>query len=154
MKKSRLVLIHVLLTLAIIWLGNETATAQNVLNQKKSEQKSDFPKKNEIEEKIFDVVEQPPKFPGGNKALMDYLSKNVKYPKVAEQLAIQGRVIMAFVVEEDGTITNVKVVRGVHPSLDKEAIRVVEAMPKWIPGKQNGQYVRVKYNYPVTFKLP
>ena len=142
------------MTLAIIWFGNETATAQNVIVQKETEQKSDLPQKNEREEKIFDVVEQPPHFPGGSQAMMDYLSKNVKYPKVAEQLAIQGRVIMAFVVEEDGSITNVKVVRGVHPSLDKEAIRVVEAMPKWIPGKQNGQYVRVKYNLPVTFKLP
>ncbi len=154
MKKTRLVLIHGLMTLAIIWFGNETATAQNVVNQKESEQKSAFPKKNEIEEKIFDVVEQPPKFPGGNLALLDYLSNNVQYPRDAEEEGKQGRVVVAFVVEKDGTITNVKVVRSVYPSLDNEAVRIVAAMPKWIPAKQNGEYVRVKYNLPVTFKLP
>ena len=117
----------------------------------KPEPKVDVQK--EVEQKIFDVVEQPPSFPGGNAALMSWLSSNIHYPPVAEENNIQGRVVMSFVVEPDGSVSNVQVVRGVDPSLDKEATRVVKAMPKWVPGKQNGQAVRVKYNLPVTFKL-
>ena len=105
------------------------------------------------ETKIFEVVEQMPSFPGGDAALMQFLSKNIKYPVVAEENGIQGRVIATFVVERDGSITDVKVVKSVDPSLDKEAIRVLKSMPKWIPGKQNGQAVRVKYTVPVTFRL-
>ena len=104
-------------------------------------------------EKVFDVVEQMPSFPGGPSALMEWLSNNVKYPVVAQENGVQGRVVVSFVVESDGSITDVKVVRGVDPSLDKEASRVVRAMPRWIPGKQNGSAVRVKYNVPVAFRL-
>ena len=104
-------------------------------------------------EKVFDVVEQMPSFPGGPSALMEWLSNNVKYPIVAQENGVQGRVVVSFVVERDGSITDVKVVRGVDPSLDKEASRVVRAMPRWIPGKQNGSAVRVKYNVPVAFRL-
>lgn len=104
-------------------------------------------------EKVFDVVEQMPSFPGGPQALMEWLSNNVKYPVVAQENGVQGRVVVSFVVERDGSITDVKVVRSVDPSLDKEATRVVKAMPHWIPGKQNGQAVRVKYNVPVAFRL-
>ena len=104
-------------------------------------------------EKVFDVVEQMPSFPGGPSALMEWLSNNVKYPVVAQENGVQGRVVVSFVVERDGSITDVKVVRGVDPSLDKEASRVVKAMPRWIPGKQNGSAVRVKYNVPVAFRL-
>ena len=104
-------------------------------------------------EKVFDVVEQMPSFPGGPSALMEWLSNNVKYPLVAQENGVQGRVVVSFVVERDGSITDVKVVRGVDPSLDKEASRVVRAMPRWIPGKQNGSAVRVKYNVPVAFRL-
>ena len=109
--------------------------------------------KQEVAQKVWDVVEQQPSFPGGNAALMSWLSSNIHYPPVAEENGIQGRVVVSFVVEPDGSISNVQVVRGVDPSLDKEASRVTKAMPKWIPGKQNGQAVRVKYNLPVTFKL-
>ena len=105
------------------------------------------------ETKIFEVVEQMPSFPGGDAALMQFLSKNIKYPVVAEENGIQGRVIATFVVERDGSISDVKVVKSVDPSLDKEAIRVLKSMPKWIPGKQNGSAVRVKYTVPVTFRL-
>ena len=94
-----------------------------------------------------------PSFPGGMGALMQYLSSHIKYPVVAEENGIQGRVVCTFVVERDGSITDVKVVRGVDSSLDKEAVRVVKSMPRWIPGKQNGSAVRVKYTLPVTFKL-
>lgn len=104
-------------------------------------------------EKVFEVVEQMPSFPGGDKALLEYLSNNIKYPVVAQENGVQGRVTVSFVVEKDGSITDVKVVRSVDPSLDKEAARVVKSMPRWIPGKQNGSAVRVKYNVPVSFKL-
>ena len=109
--------------------------------------------KPEVENKVFDVVEQMPSFPGGPSALMKYLSENVKYPVVAQENGVQGRVVVSFVVEKDGHITDVKVVRSVDPTLDKEAARVVKSMPSWIPGKQNGSAVRVKYNVPVSFKL-
>ena len=110
-------------------------------------------KPKEEETKVFDVVEQMPSFPGGPQALMEYLSKNIKYPVIAEENGVQGRVVVTFVVERDGSITDVKVVKSVDPSLDKEAQRVVKAMPHWIPGKQNGAAVRVKYTVPVTFRL-
>jgi protein TonB len=103
--------------------------------------------------KVFDVVEQMPSYPGGQSALMQYLSSNIKYPVVAAENGVQGRVIVQFVVEKDGSVTDVKAVKKVDPSLDKEAERVVSSMPKWIPGKQNGSPVRVKYTVPVTFKL-
>ena len=102
---------------------------------------------------VFEVVEQMPSFPGGEKALMEFLSKNTKYPSVAEENGIQGRVVCTFVVETNGSITDVKVVRAVDPALDREAVRVIKSMPKWIPGKQNGKAVRVKYTVPVNFKL-
>ncbi|MBM6991805.1 MAG: energy transducer TonB [Prevotella sp.] len=111
------------------------------------------PDKPEVENKVFDVVEQMPSFPGGNSALMQYLSNNIKYPVVAQENGVQGRVVVSFVVERDGSITDVRVVRSVDPSLDREATRVVKAMPNWIPGKQNGSAVRVKYNVPVSFRL-
>ena len=106
-----------------------------------------------VEEKVFDVVEQMPQFPGGDAALFEYLSTHIKYPTIAKENGVQGRVIVTFVVERDGSITDVKVVKSVDPSLDKEASRVVAGMPKWIPGKQNGSAVRVKYTVPVTFRL-
>ena len=109
--------------------------------------------KPEVENKVFDVVEQMPSFPGGPSALMQYLSSNIKYPVVAQENGVQGRVVVSFVVERDGSITDVQVTRSVDPSLDREAQRVVRNMPRWIPGKQNGQAVRVKYNVPVAFRL-
>ena len=104
-------------------------------------------------EKTFEVVEQMPAFPGGDAALMKYLSENIKYPKAAEKAGEQGRVVVNFIVEKDGAISNVNVVRSVTPTLDAEAVRVIKAMPKWVPGKQDGQSVRVKYNVPVSFRL-
>lgn len=105
------------------------------------------------EETIFQVVEQMPEFPGGMSALMQYLGKNIKYPTIAQENGVQGRVIVQFVVNRDGTIVDPVVVRSVDPYLDKEAIRVIKAMPKWKPGQQRGKAVRVKYTVPVTFKL-
>ncbi|MBB3185896.1 energy transducer TonB [Microbacter margulisiae] len=100
---------------------------------------------------IFMIVEQMPQFPNGD--INAYLSSHIKYPVVAQENGIQGRVIVQFVVNQDGSIVDVTVVRGVDPSLDKEAVRVIEGMPKWIPGKQGGKPVRVKFTLPVNFKL-
>lgn len=109
--------------------------------------------KPEVATKVFDVVEEMPSFPGGQGALIQYLSSNIKYPVVAQENGVQGRVIVSFVVERDGSISDVKVARSVDPSLDREAQRVVKSMPRWSPGKQNGSTVRVKYTVPVVFRL-
>ena len=112
------------------------------------------PQEEEEEEVIFVVVESMPEFPGGQQALFKYLSENVEYPVIAQENGIQGRVICQFVVNKDGSIVDVEVVRsGGDPSLDKEAVRVIKSMPKWKPGKQRGKAVRVKYTVPVNFKL-
>ena len=112
------------------------------------------PPKHVVEEtKIFTVVEQMPMYPGGDAALMGYLRDNIKYPTVAAENGVQGRVVVGFVVERDGSITDVNILRGVDPSLDREAMRVVKSMPRWNPGKQNGSAVRVKYQVAVSFRL-
>lgn len=111
------------------------------------------PKVEEVTEEIFVVVEENPEFPGGMSALMKFLGDNIKYPVIAQENGIQGRVITTFVVERDGSITDAQIVRGVDPSLDKEAIRVIQTMPKWKPGKQRGSTVRVRYTLPVVFRL-
>jgi protein TonB len=100
---------------------------------------------------INDREEVMPEFPGGPQALMDYLKANVIFPKVAEDDGIQGRVVVSYVIDIDGSITDVQVVQSVHPALDKEAMRVVRNMPKWIPGKHNGKAVQVKYSLPINF---
>ena len=110
-------------------------------------------KPKEEETKVFDVVEQMPEFPGGQAALLKWIGDNIQYPTIAEENGIQGRVVCTFVVERDGSVTDVQVARSIDPSLDKEAIRVLKKMPRWNPGKQNGSAVRVKYTVPVTFKL-
>lgn len=109
--------------------------------------------KPEVSNKVFEVVEEMPHFPGGAAALQAFLSSNTKYPVVAQENGVQGRVTVSFVVERDGSITDVRVVRSVDPSLDREASRVVRSMPRWSPGKQNGSAVRVKYTVPVVFRL-
>lgn len=111
------------------------------------------PKQEEVTEEIFVVVENQPEFPGGNTAMMKFLSDNIKYPVIAQENGIQGRVICNFVVERDGSITDVQVVRGVDPTLDREAVRVIQQMPRWKPGKQRGQAVRVRFTLPVVFRL-
>ena len=115
-----------------------------------SAQKTVVAQKNQ---KVFDVVEQMPEYPGGIQALFEYLSQNVKYPADAENQKVEGRVIATFIVETDGSINNVEVVKPVFPSLDAEAIRVLSGMPKWTPGKQSGKEVRVKYTVPINFNL-
>ena len=103
---------------------------------------------------IFQVVETEPEFPGGMAELMKYLEKNLRYPQICKEQGVQGRVIVQFVVNTDSTITDVNVIKPVNPHLDEEAVRVVKAMPKWNPGKQRGEPVRVRFFLPVTFRLP
>lgn len=103
------------------------------------------------DDRVFAVVEQMPSFPGGQSAMMQYLATNMKCPKTVEENGIQGRVIVGFIVEKDGTITDVHTVRGVESALDKEAERIIKAMPKWTPGKQKGKPVRVSYFVPISF---
>jgi len=105
------------------------------------------------EQQIFQVVEEMPEFPGGMAECMKFLSKNIKYPPISAENGIQGRVIVQFVVNQDGSIVDPVVVRGVDSHLDKEALRVIQMMPKWKPGKQRGKAVRVKYTVPVMFRL-
>ncbi len=107
----------------------------------------------EKEEEIFQVVEKQPEFPGGMAELMKYLQKNIKYPTVCQEQGIQGRVIVQFVVNSDGSIVDPQVAKAVNPYLDKEALRVVRTMPKWSPGEQRGKKVRVRFTLPVTFRL-
>ena len=106
-----------------------------------------------VEEEIFEVVEEMPEFPGGPAEMMKYLNNNIRYPTIAQENGIEGRVIVQFVVNSDGTIVDANVVRSVDPFLDKEALRVINSMPKWKPGKQRGKSVRVKYTLPVMFRL-
>lgn len=137
-------------------IGFENVQGNDEVNGEVLKAKDDIkppePPKHE-ENKIFTVVEQMPMYPGGDAALMQYLSSNIHYPAVAAENGVQGRVVVGFVVERDGSITDVNVMRSVDPSLDREAVRVVKNMPRWTPGKQNGSAVRVKYQVPVTFRL-
>lgn len=117
--------------------------------------KSNNAQTNVKETKVYDVVETMPTFPGGMGAVMKYLSENIQYPYPVphENYGIDGRVICSFIVEPDGTLSNVKVSRSVDPLLDKEAVRVISSMPKWKPGRHEGKNVRVKYTLPVAFKV-
>lgn len=145
----------------------EDNTARGVVNQEGSDNADKFKAVHEQvvvkepepekakpkEEEIFVAVEQQAEFPGGQGALRKFLSNNIRYPESAQQNDIQGRVIVKFVVEKDGSIGNVTVVKGVDRDLDREAIRVVKKMPRWQPGKNNGVAVRSYFNLPVTFRL-
>ena len=126
-------------------MQNNTENAKDVSNEGSV--------KNASSENVYDVVEVMPSFPGGQEALMSYLSNNTEYPIEAQKRGVEGRVVVSFVIEEDGSISQAKVVRSVDSLLDHEAQRVVKSMPKWKPGKQNGKYVRVKYTVPIVFRL-
>lgn len=104
-------------------------------------------------QKVFDTVEQMPEYPGDMQAMIEFLQANMKYPEDAAKQKVEGRVMVQFVVETDGSISDVHVAKQVFPSLDAEAIRVVQAMPKWTPGKEKGKVVRVKYNLPIVFRM-
>lgn len=136
MKTRKNVSLKVALMMLVLLFSFMTSTAQT--------------KKNNM---VFDVVEVMPQFPGGQIAMLKYIMENIKYPKQIMEEGIQGRVTVSFIVEKDGRVSNVRLLRSVQPSLDKEAIRVVKSMPKWTPGKHNGKPVRVRFNLPVMFKL-
>ncbi|MBL7952466.1 MAG: energy transducer TonB [Flavobacteriales bacterium] len=102
---------------------------------------------------VFTMVEEMPEFPGGQQALMKYMSSHLQYPEIAKEDGIQGKVFLSFVVQEDGSLRDVRVIRGVHPSLDREAMRVAKSMPLWKPGKNMGKVCCVQYNLPVNFVL-
>ena len=136
MKTRKNVSLKVALMMLVLLFSFMTSTAQT--------------KKNDI---VFDVVEVMPQFPGGQIAMLKYIMENMKYPEQAMKEGIQGRVAVRFIVEKDGSISDVKPILSVHPLLNKEAVRVVKSMPKWTPGKQNGKPVRVRFNLPVMFKL-
>ncbi len=123
--------------------------ASNVSAKKSITNEESMPK----QEMIYDVVEVMPSYPGGTTKLMEFLNNNVMYPKIAQKKGIQGRVVVKFIVEKNGMVTNVETLRQVNPELDNEAIRVVKSMPKWTPGMHNGKAVRVKYCLPISFRL-
>lgn len=136
MKTRKNVSLKVALMMLVLLFSFMTSTAQT--------------KKNNM---VFDIVEVMPQYPGGQIAMMKYIMENMKYPKQAMKEGIQGRVAVRFIVEKDGSISDVKPILSVHPLLNKEAVRVVKSMPKWTPGKQNGKPVRVRFNLPIMFKL-
>ena len=136
MKTRKNVSLKVALMMLVLLFSFMTSTAQT--------------KKNNM---LYDVVEVMPQFPGGQIAMLQYIMKNIKYPEQAMKEGIQGRVTVSFIVEKDGRVSNVRLLRSVQSSLDKEAVRVVKSMPKWTPGKHNGKPVRVRFNLPVMFKL-
>ena len=136
MKTRKNVSLKVALMMLVLLFSFMTSTAQT--------------KKNDM---VFDVVEVMPQFPGGQIAMLKYIMENIKYPKQIMEEGIQGRVAVRFIVEKDGSISDVKPILSVHPLLNKEAVRVVKSMPKWSPGKHNGKPVRVRFNLPVMFKL-
>ncbi len=136
MKTRKNVSLKVALMMLVLLFSFMTSTAQT--------------KKNDM---VFDVVEVMPQYPGGPIAMLKYIKENIKYPEQAMKEGIQGRVTVSFIIEKDGSISDVKAVRSVHPLLDKEAVRMVKSMPKWSPATQNGKPVRVRYNVPVMFKL-
>ena len=108
----------------------------------------------EAKGEVAEFLDDMPEFPGGQKAMMQWIAQNIQYPKEAVKANIEGRVMVSFVVEKDGSISNVEVRRSIHELLDKEALRVVSAMPKWKPGMRNGQPVRARFNIPISFKIP
>jgi len=133
--------------------GIETIIATNT-----TEYMPDNPNKNivepiKIQNEVLNYSEQLPSFPGGYEALMKYLSEHIKYPRMARENGIEGKVLLSFVVDIDGMINDIKVVRSVGGGCDEESIKVIKSMPRWKPGKQNGQTVNVKYNLPINFKL-
>lgn len=140
--------------LAILSLAVMLAAPAFSQSKSSSQQKSmpSNPNASSSSDKIYSVVEMMPSFPGGPGALMKYIADNTAYPESARDMF--GTVIVSFVVEKNGMVSNAKVSRSVHPDLDAEAVRVVESMPKWVPGRLNGEAVRVKYNVPVRFLRP
>ena len=132
------------------YIRKKETKEEYVLRQQKAQEKENAAIN---EDMIYRDVEEMPSFPEGQGGVFGYISKNIRYPVVAEENGIQGRVLVSFIVEKDGSLTDFVIEKSVDPSLDKEAIRLVRSMPKWNPGKKDGQYVNVKYTLPITFRL-
>jgi len=141
-------------------MSSEQAVAQNPSNKKTSNDNKTLNNKDAAQSKKVDenvwcyVSEQMPTYPDGDAALMAFITKNLKYPEEAIKKRIEGKVILGFVIDSTGVVKNVSVLRSIEPACDKEAIRVVKLLPRWIPGKQDGKKVNVRYTLPVIFKLP
>ena len=131
-------LLTTMFMLAVLLMANTSALAQN---------------KKSASNKVYEKAEVMPEYPGGDQAMMDFVANNVEYPQEARDKEISGRVMVGFIVEKDGSISDVKVVKSIGGGCDEEAVRVVKAMPKWKPGKEKGKPVRVSYMMPFTFKL-
>jgi protein TonB len=134
----------------------ETKEVQVSTETHEGEKIADLPPENPVVEdegKIFTIVEEMPSFPGGEAKMLEYVAKNIKYPPMARENNITGRVYINFYIDKDGKVQNAKVVRGISPDCDQEALRVVRSMPQWTPGKQNGRAVNVNYNLPINFTL-
>ena len=156
MKKTLLSSMIIILMGLLGACSSNTSDKTSLPEQSVSENETATPVAIEVPDtlgKTYDAVEVMPEFPGGSAELLKYLSTHIKYPTMSQEMGSQGRVIVQFVVDKDGSITNPTVVRGVDAYLDKEAIRVISGMPKWKPGVQNGKKVRVKYTVPVVFRL-
>jgi len=145
--KCLLFAISTLVLLAVVFVP-AGANAQN-----KKVEKAQTHKDTTTDDKVYEVCEQMPIFEGGDAALLKYLTDSVKYPELAKKHGVQGRVVIGFIVEKDGSLTNVKVLRAVDIAIDAEVLRVVKGMPKWIPGRHNGQRVRVRYLLPIHICL-
>lgn len=130
----------------VVAANTETAPAEGIENQ-------EFVGAAFEMEEIYNVVEEMPEFPGGQDKLFQYLKENIKYPDDAEKAGLEGRVVCQFVVDKDGSITDINVIQSINGSLDTEAVRVIKAMPKWKPGKMKGEAVRVKFTIPISFRL-
>ena len=156
MKKTLLSSMIIILMGLLGACSSNTSDKTSLPEQSVSENETATPVAIEVPDtlgKTYDAVEVMPEFPGGSAELLKYLSTHIKYPTMSQEMGSQGRVIVQFVVDKDGSITSPTVVRGVDAYLDKEAIRVISSMPKWRPGVQNGKKVRVKYTVPVVFRL-
>ncbi len=132
--------------------GNDEKNGKDIADLKKIVTQ-EAPKEDDEDNKVFDMVEVQPSFPGGTSEMMSWISSHLKYPAIAAENGIEGKVIVQFVVGKNGAIRDANIVRALNPSCDKEALRVVNAMPRWLPGKQNGKEVSVKFTLPITFKL-
>ena len=150
MKREKFVMMIVVLLMMTV--GN-IACAQNVPLIIDPDKVDEYLAERKDTINVYDCVEQMPSFPGGSQKLKEFIEENLRYPKELEETCVQGRVIVRFIVERNGKLSNVKVVKSVHPALDKEAIRIVKLMPRWIPGRQNGITVRVKFYIPIIFRL-
>lgn len=133
--------------------GNDEKNGKDIADLKKIVTQEAPKAEEDDDNKVFEMVEQQPSFPGGQGEMMSWISNHLKYPAIAAENGIEGKVIVQFVVGKNGAIRDANIVRALNPSCDKEALRVVNAMPRWIPGKQNGKEVSVKFTLPITFRL-